>query len=214
MSRLRQVDVDPANVDADGLCASQSAAGAGNLTLNGALISGGVFTESGAFGRQLSITSAGNDSGITFTITGTCPDGVAQTEIITGPNATTVEGSSYFRTVTSIAVSGATASTVTVGTVDEVASKTYPLNTRSSDAATIAVDVTGTVNYTVQETFEDVLPMTSPAQNTTWFNVTALASKTADTASAVTRGASAVRLVFNSYTDGAEIQMSISEGFI
>jgi hypothetical protein len=214
MARLRQVDLDPANVDADGICAAQSAGGAGALTLNGALTSGGVFTESGAFGRQISITSANNDSGITFTVTGTCPDGVAQTEAITGPNATTVEGASYFRTITGISVSGATVGNITIGTVDEVATKSYPLNARSADAATIACDVTGTVNYTVQEAFEDVLSMSSPAQNATWFNVSALASKTTDIASPISRGASAVRLVFNSYTDGAEIQMNISEGYI
>jgi hypothetical protein len=214
MARNKLVDVDPDNVDDDGLCAAQSRGSAGNLTLNGALVSGGVFTENGIFGRQLVITSVGNDSGITFTVTGTCPDGVAQSEVITGPNATLTESSKYFRTVTQIATSGATANNVTVGTVDEVATNTIPLNSRSSDPATIAVDVTGTINYTVQETFHEVLTLSSPNQNATWYNVLDFTTATTDIVASLTRGATGVRLLVNSYTNTAELQMRIIEGYL
>ena len=56
--------------------------GAGNLTINGALADGGSVTFDQP--RNVIITSAGDDSGDTFTVTGTDETGTAQTEDITG----------------------------------------------------------------------------------------------------------------------------------
>ena len=49
---------DAVAADPDGLAQSQTPSGAGNLTLNGALTSGGVGTFVSS--RQITITSAGN----------------------------------------------------------------------------------------------------------------------------------------------------------
>lgn len=100
-------------VDADGISVSQTPSGAGNLTITGALASGGVATL--GYGRKVTITSVGNDSSKTFTITGTDHIGNAQTESITGPNATTTTGTKNFVTVTQVAINGAAAGAVTVG---------------------------------------------------------------------------------------------------
>lgn len=201
--RPNVIDVDLVDVDADGIATSQTPLAAGNLTLDGALTSGGVFTAD--VPRIILITAVGNESGRTFTVTGTDQNGASQTEAITGPNATTAASTKYWKTVTQIAVDDATANAVTVGTVATTAvasTHTYPLDYLSPYAANIHVDVTGTINFTVQETFVDVLGGTAPV----WSSITALASKTADTTSTASVGATAVRLIVNSYSSGAELQ--------
>jgi hypothetical protein len=217
--RLKEYDVDPVDVDPDGLCESQTPAAGGvqSLALDGALIVGGVFTDA-AGGRQLVITAVGNESARTFTVTGTDPDGYALTEAITGPNATTTESTEYFKTVTGITTDDDTAGAITVGTVDELATHTIPLNWRWDDGATINVDVDGTIDFTVQQTFDDVQrPGEAPRsahQNAQWINITALAAKTADTTAISTVGATAIRLLVNSYSSGGELQMNVNQAMM
>ena len=98
------------------LAAAQSSSG-GALTLNGTSTSGGSATFATA--QRVAITCSGNDSGVTFTVTGTDSFGRAQTDTITGADATSAVGSKYFATVTSITASGATAGNITVGTATE-----------------------------------------------------------------------------------------------
>lgn len=111
----KYIAADTTAADADGVCQSQTPAAGGvqNLTINGALSSGGVATFVAA--RLITITSAGADSGRTFTVTGTDANGDAQTESITGPATTTVTGTKYFRTVTQVRVDNNTAGAITVG---------------------------------------------------------------------------------------------------
>lgn len=207
MPRPKEIDIDPVAVDDDGVVAAETLGAAGNFTIGGALASGGAGTFD--YPRQLIQTTVGNESARTFTITGTDEDGVAQTLAMTGLNATTGETSEYWSTVTQIASDDATANDVKFGTVDEIQTKTYPLNFYSSEAATISVDVTGTIDFTVQETFESILNMSSPAVNATWSDITALADKTADTTSTALKNATAVRITVNSYSSGAELQVRI-----
>ena len=94
-----------------------------------------------------------------------------------------------------------------IGWVDEVSTPAIPLNWRSESAATINVDVTGTIDFTVQETFDDIQSL--GIQNAQWLSITALATKTADTTSKSTVGATAIRLIVNSYSSGAELQMNV-----
>ena len=69
-------------------------------------------------GYKVSIVSTADDSGKTFTLVGhkmgTVP-GVVTTEVITGPNATTVYSTGYFDTVTSITPSASMAGSIGVG---------------------------------------------------------------------------------------------------
>lgn len=103
----------PTALDADGVCQAQTTAGAGNLTLNGALASGGVAT----FGEQQRVTlySAADLSALTFTVYGTTKVGDSISEAIAGPNAGTVTTTANFKTVTQVAVDGAVGTNVTVG---------------------------------------------------------------------------------------------------
>lgn len=112
------VNTDLVANDPDGVCASQTPGGSGNLTINGALADSGSvnFTTSAAQQpRQVTITGTGNESGKNFTITGTNSSGVALVEVVAGPNNSTVNSTGYFNTITQIAVSAGTAAAITVG---------------------------------------------------------------------------------------------------
>jgi hypothetical protein len=161
--------------------------------------------------HQVSIRndSVTDHSDKTVTLVGTDQNGNALTEVVTGPGTSaTVESSGYFLTLTSATPSATIgADTFDIGWVDEVATVTYPLDWRSPYAANITVDVTGTINFTVQQTFANVLA----GEAAVWTDITALASKTADTTSTAAIGATAIRLLINSYSSGAELQMYTSQ---
>lgn len=108
--------VMPAAHDRDGICLSQTLGGAGNLALNGALTSGGAFACSHSGGFLPSLYSAGNLSGINFTITGTNAEtGAPDTEVIAGPNAQVKQGVKYWSAITQIAANAAVGTAVEVG---------------------------------------------------------------------------------------------------
>lgn len=198
------------------VCADQQAAGAGNFTINGSLASGGAVSLTTA--HRLDIESAGNISGVTFTITGTDENGDALVEIITGPNATTVTTTGYFKTITQVAVDGAVGTNTSIGTTDEFRLNILPLNPQGNEVGCyIGVYVSGTINYTVQETVDDVLDSASPrdgvaAITPAWVDITAFADKTANVNASSTALARGLRLEGNSYTAGATISMAVSQG--
>lgn len=206
-------DIDLATVDPDGLADGNASSGAA-LTLDGVLTAGGTFTSADGFAHRLNITDLGahNQTGATYTITGTDGDGIAQAESIAGPSASsTIETLKYFLTVSSVTIASPVAvSTVDMGTVDEVVSKTIPLNYRHTEAATFAADVTGTINYTVQETLDAIHTISNPSA-ASWFDLSALSAKTADLLEQGTRNVTAGRLVVNSYSTGAEIQFTVMQ---
>ena len=162
--------------------------------------------------HQVNITSAANLSAITFTITGTDADGVALTEAVTGPNATTVESTGYFLTVTSVAISATLAAdTVDLGWVDEIVTPTIQLNTYARGASA-NIDVTGTVNYTVQATHSDMRTREADGPFN-WFDIDDpnidLISITADVAFGLFPMPRAIRLKTNSYSTGATLALRI-----
>ena len=81
-----------------GLLTATDINAAGAYTLNGALKD---FTDLGAV---VQITSTGNDSSGTFTVTGTDMNGQTQTETIAGANASAATGTKIFKTVGGISV--------------------------------------------------------------------------------------------------------------
>ena len=207
------IDIDPANVDADGIADNNASSGT-SLTLDGALTSGGTFTSADGLAHQVSITDTAtqDQSDSTFTITGTDADGNAQTEAVTGPGAgATVESTKYWLTITSVAISGGDANdTVDMGTVDEVMTPTYMLDRHANLAATYAYTETGTANWDIDECFQDMGTVSSPAQNARW--LTKVSGATASAVTAGTANATAIRAIFNSYTNGAELQVDVSQG--
>ena len=102
-------------VDADGISTTASISGAAALTINGTLTSGGSYTSGDNIGQIITITSAGDDSGITFTVVGTDAVGDDLTEVVTGADTTVASSSGYFNTVASITTSASTDAAVTAG---------------------------------------------------------------------------------------------------
>ena len=102
-------------LDADGLSVAATIGSATTLTLGGALTSGGSYTSGDNIGQLVTILSAADDSGITFTVVGTNAVGDALTEVVTGADTATATSSGYFNTVASITTSGASAGNVSAG---------------------------------------------------------------------------------------------------
>lgn len=117
-------DVVPAAVSAVSIAAAQTTAGAANLTL-AAAGTGGTTSVTRSDGttvlqldtpRTISLTSAGNVSAQTFLVSGFDVYGQPMSELITGPNATTVNGKKAFYQVASIVTSAAVATATSAGT--------------------------------------------------------------------------------------------------
>lgn len=140
---------------ANNIALSQTPGAAGNLTLNGALVSGGVATMDTA--RRVLFTFAGADAGRTFVVYGTNAAGNYQQESVAGANSPTTSTTLLdFKTVTRISVDAATAGALTVGTSGVGATQWVNSNYHNVPVNwSIAVVVTGTVNYTVQYTYDD-----------------------------------------------------------
>ena len=81
-SDIESAFIEAAAADPDGISTAQNLSEADDLTITGALASGGSVTFDEP--RNVTITSTGDDTGVTFTVTGTDETGAAQTEEITG----------------------------------------------------------------------------------------------------------------------------------
>lgn len=137
---------DTTAADADGVCQSQTPAAGGSqdLTINGAQASGGVASFDA--GRLITIASASDDSGRTFTITGTDVNGDTQSEVIAGP-ATTVTGTKYFKTVTTVNVDDDTAGAITVGMSADAADVIFRERARLKGAFIVNAATAGVVTF-------------------------------------------------------------------
>lgn len=144
-SDIESAFIEAAAADADGISTAATLAGAGNLTINGALASGGAVTFDQP--RNVTITSAGDDQGVTFTVTGTDETGAAQTEAITGANADVATGTSYFATVTQIAADGATAGNVTAGSGSSIAAVIFRGPLRLRGIYVVNSGTAGTISF-------------------------------------------------------------------
>lgn len=193
----------PIAASATTVAASQSP-GAGTITLTAAASA----IDAAVGGRIISLVSGGNDSGITFTITGVDQNGLAATEAVIGGNVATVVSTKFYQSVSSITHTGSVAGTFSsgiVGTVLSTSSALYPLNFYTRTAAQVAVEVTGTINFTVKETFAPILTGTPTTSAAVLFSPSALAAKTANTTAPLDVGATGVQVIINSYSSGATL---------
>jgi hypothetical protein len=110
MGDVKAKTFQPQSANTTKIAAAQTLGGAGNMTLTGSSVNDGSNMAS-----TVTLTSTGNISGVTFTVTGTDASGSAATEDITGPNNNTVTGSTAFLTVTQIAADGAVATNTSAG---------------------------------------------------------------------------------------------------
>ena len=207
MPRLQTIDIDPANVSLTGLLSNATGA---TWTL--------TATSAGdSLAHQISIRNdaAVDHSAKDAVLTGTDADGRAQTETVSLPGTSaTVESTKYFLTLTTIVPSVTIGSdTMDIGWVDEVASKTYPLNRHSDTGALCQVDFIGTIDITVQTTAGNVQVVSSDQESIPWVSTqdAGLVAITANDLGSLDTGASAMRILINSYTDTAEIQAYVSQ---
>ena len=186
----------PTATDRDRIAASQTPGAAGDLTLTANLTQGAA--------TLISIYGGSDESGKTFTVTGTDANGRAMTEAITGPNATTVFGAKYFKTVSQIAVSAATTGAVEAGvSIATTASNILRSNWRSSDYGVgfgCVLSSGASLTYTVQHTFDDV---TTATEGETWFDHSDVAAKTANADGNYAYRVQGYRVITTAYASGS-----------
>ena len=143
--------------DPDGVSASASislSSGVASATIGGALAAGGAVNFTTASGseqpRKVTITAGGNESGRTFTITGTDYLGTAIVEALVGPNNGIVSSIKYFNTVTSVTVSTPTQVIVKAG--GDESGRTYTVTGTDSTDRILVEELTGPNNSTTTST--------------------------------------------------------------
>lgn len=159
------ITADTVALDADGISAAASVGNNAALVLGGALASGGAVSLS--HGRLVTILSAGDDSGISFTVVGTDVDGDAQTESITGANAGTATGSSYFLTISSITAVGNPAGNVSAGVNASAADVVFAGRSRLKGIYLTSTGTAGTSDFlTTSPSGTSVMKLSSVASAT------------------------------------------------
>jgi hypothetical protein len=151
--------------------------------------------------RQLLFTSAGNDSANTITVIGTDWAGDKITESFLGANTATTTSVMSYLTVTSIGVSTATGTTISVGTNGVAYSPWIFLDTFSQGSVACQVVVTGTANYSVQTSNDNPDSYANPvlASAVTWdTGPVGFATATASTSFSLTAAPQMLRILLNS----------------
>jgi|TARA_B110000977_G_scaffold189310_1_gene258598 hypothetical protein len=124
--------------------AISTAAGVGN---NAALVlvGGSPFTLDAA--RKITITSAGDDSGKSFTIVGLDQDGNAATESLVGADTGVVTSAGYYTSITSITAVGNPAANVSAGTSNSVAAPIFGGRLRLKGLYAVNTATAGTITF-------------------------------------------------------------------
>ena len=144
-SDIQSTFITAAAIDADGISVAAAVADDANLVLGGALTSGGAVTFDEP--RNITILSAGDDSGISFTVTGTDEQGDAVTESITGANADTATGSTFFTTISQIAAVGDPAGNVSAGSGASIAAPIFKGRLRLRGLYAVNTGTAGTITF-------------------------------------------------------------------
>jgi hypothetical protein len=177
------------------VAAAQLLNASGVITLNGALVSGGVATLT--VPAVLTVFSE-KTATVNFVVTGTAPNGASQTETLAVTASGTVTGSLSFATVTSVAASAPTSATISLGNGVPGYTAWIPLDIYTPNQVTnISNKVSGTVNYSVEYTNEDPFD-TSIQQLAVPHPNASLTAATGDETQFTTTLMRAVRLKINS----------------
>jgi len=191
--------------------ASTTAFNAQGFTSTGAATAPTTTATTDSLAHKVTLTSPSQASlaGITFTLVGTDPDGHDISDSFIGPaSASTVTSTKFFKTLTTIQPSATMGVlTLAVGISVLSISPTIAL-TNSPAAAGMTVAVTGTINYTVYETFSNVFVHNANTVSTT---ITALASKSANTSGNASVSATGVLLLVNSVTAPATFTIWLNQ---
>lgn len=151
------------------VCTAQTVSGAGTLTIDGTLrdlpatmqgVNRAVFP---GIQRVVTLTSAGNVSGVNVTIVGTNLRGATVSETTVGPNANTIATTAQYASVTSVTTDATLSTAMSVGTGSTGVTNWW----HASDYAAVAsIDmlaaITATMSVTVVNTLDDVNSNASP----------------------------------------------------
>src|SRR3990167_1250558 len=184
----------PADDDTDGFANDVTAASGVAFTL-------AATTPDDGMGHKVIITPSGSITG-DFTITGTDPQGNTLSEVLATDTVNAVTSVNFYKTLTSVlAPSGIGAETVDIGWTDDAVSPLLPLNWRQLDfQVSLAVNLSGTIDYTVQHTLDDI--RTVDFDDLFWLPHSSLVTKTADADGNYVSPVTATRLLINSLTAG------------
>jgi hypothetical protein len=202
---------------------AQITAGAANLTLTAAASS---IDTSGA-ARIVLITTTSNVTAVNYTIVGKDADGNSITETAALPNSTTASSTNAYASISKFSVNGAVAANMSVGTTNAVLSALGPTvvcDNYARTGASIVTEVTGTIVYTVQETFDNILAigtgtaiwyngsLNNDTQNTSGAGTVGanlLSLSSVNGRSQADKGVTGVRISVASYTTGATLVMRV-----
>ena len=193
--------------------ASETAFNAQGFTSDGAAVAPTVTETTDGLAHLVTMTAPDQDSlaGVDFTIVGTSADGHALTDVLAGPaGLATVTSTNLFKTITTIQPSeDMGALTLSIGIDATAMSPTIAL-TNSVAAAGMTVAVTGTINYTMYETFCNVYEQ-NPSSTDVSTAILALTSKDATTSANSSVSATGVLLVVNSFSEGATFTVYLNQ---
>ena len=144
-SDIQSTFIEAAAADTDGISTAAAVGDGASLVIGGALASGGAVTFDQP--RNITILSAGDDSGISFTVTGTDETATSATESITGANAGTATGSAYFTTITAIAAVGDPAGNVSAGSGTSIAAPMFRGRMRLRGIYAVNTGTAGTTTF-------------------------------------------------------------------
>jgi len=131
---------------------------AANVALNGSLVNKQGVAVLPTPQRVLITTT---DTTTVFTIVGASATGAPLTEALTN-TGTSVQSTLDYATITAINLSQATTAAITVGTNGVGSTPWARLDEWANTQTTIQVDVTGTVNWTLQSSLDDPNSATNP----------------------------------------------------
>lgn len=145
---------------ANSIALNQTPAAGAAFTLNGSLASGGTAKIVPA--SQVSLTFAANETGHNFVIIGLDQGGNPVSEVVAGTTAGTVVSALTYGTVQSVVSASAASGNISTGNAQSGTGQWMRLDEWALPNISIGIDVTGTVNYTVQHSFDDPNSPTSP----------------------------------------------------
>jgi hypothetical protein len=193
------------------------AAGVGNgdtIVFSGIATIDTATSTNSAIGRRVVVAYSGTDT--TFAVVGTNSTGNTISDTITGVSGAG-QSNLDFVTVTSItpagSVTGFTAGTNTTGS-----SPWWPTNIQSNNDVNIGFGVevigSGTVNYSVQHSYDDPNNLLGGATFPEAFNHPVVANQNASLDGSYTWPVSAIRVIINSFTGTVELRVRILQAGI
>lgn len=185
------------------ISAAQTATAGTPLLINGSAASGGVATLDVA--RRVLLTFASSEAGHNFVLTGTDRYGRVQSETIAGA-ASSAQSTKDYLTVTKILPGSNGAGNISAGTNGVASSDAYICDwIANPNVISAGIEITGTANVTIQESYDDLAPAWDQAANTiTWFNDANLASKSSNSNGTLGGPFTMIRLLLNSGATGTD----------